>query len=255
MDILAVMSARFLMLTSREQEVLGLSERAALLRYTGLSEEELVWHRLEREPFPEIDLADWDGIILCGSRWDAGAPEETKSQRQRDVEAALDKFYGRIVPADFPFMGLCYGLGTLCQHLGGTITDRYGEEISAPTFTLTPAGRADPMLEGVTERFRAYVGHHEAVGTLPPGMEVLVGGEQAPIQMTRTGTNLYATQFHPELDLDGINLRIEVFADAGYYLPSERPVVEARVLGVDTSAAHRILRNFADRYRESRHTR
>ncbi len=243
------------MITTRADQTLAESEREALLKYTGLTPDQLHWVSVVDNPFPAVDLAQWDGIIMCGSLWDAGAPESSKSAQQKHVEGALAELYARLVPADFPFMGLCYGLGTLCQFLGGTITDRYGEDISAPTFTITPAGRQDPILRGLPDRFRAYVGHHEAVGVLPPGMVTLVAGDDAPIQMTRTGTNLYATQFHPELDLDGITLRIDVFADAGYYPPHLRDAVEARVQNVDTSAAHLILRNFTERYSGSRHHR
>lgn len=236
------------MLCSREQTILAESEREALLRFTGLTSGELVWVQLDYEPFPKIDLTEWDGIILCGSRFDSSADEADKSPLQRDVEQHLRDLYSQIVPADFPFLGLCYGLGTLTSFLGGTVDSRYTEEISAPALTLTAEGKADPLLKGLPDTFRAYVGHHEAVSGLPAEMTLLVSGEVAPVQMTRVGHNVYATQFHPELDLDGINLRIEIFADAGYYSPTDRPLVEARVRGVDTKPAHLVLRNFAELY-------
>ncbi len=240
------------MLTTREQEELAQSERQSLLRFTGLKEEELHWVRLEKDPFPYLDLDEWDGIILCGSRFDSSAPEETKSSWQKDVEAALRELYSRILPADFPFLGLCYGIGTLNSYMGGVVDSTYTEEISAPYLTLTEDGREDPLLRGLASPFRAYVGHHEAVTELAPGLATLVSGEFAPTQMIRAGENVYATQFHPELDLVGIQLRIHIFQDAGYYKPEERALIEERVLDVDTSSAHLVLRNFADRYRGRR---
>ena len=42
-----------------------------------------------------------------------------------------------------------------------------------------------------------------------------------PVQAFRVGQNVYATQFHPELDLEGICTRIEVYKNAGYFDPSE----------------------------------
>lgn len=253
--ILPFVSARFLTLCTREQTILAESEREALLRFTGLPPESLVEVQLDYEPFPNIDLAEWDGIILCGSRFDSSADEADKSPLQRDVEANLREMYAQILEEDFPFLGLCYGLGTLTSYLGGTVDSQYSEEITAPALTLTPAGLADPLLRGLPPVFHAYVGHHEAVSELPEEMTVLVEGEVAPVQMTRVGQNVYATQFHPELDLDGINLRIDIFADAGYFSPEDRHLVEARVRGVNTGPAHQVLRNFVTLHADSARAR
>lgn len=240
--------ARFLMLTTREDESLAQNERAAMLHYTGLSDQELVWVRLEQHPLPRIDFERWDGIILCGSRYDVGADEADKSLRQKEIESNLKQLLVDVIARDFPFMGICYGLGLLTQVLGGDMTREYSEDIGAPILTLTSEGLREPILEGIPPRFHAYVGHHEAVGALPNEMIPLIRGKVAPVQMIRIRRNIFATQFHPELDLEGIQFRIEFFADAGYYPAAERPAVEERVLGIDTSGAHRILSNFIDRY-------
>ncbi|WP_206192475.1 glutamine amidotransferase [Scrofimicrobium canadense] len=240
--------SRFLMLSTRDNDDLALGERSALLKYSGLNHDELTWVRLERDAFPRIDLSAWDGIILCGSRFDVGAPESSKSLKQQEIEGNLHRLLSEIIARDFPFMGICYGLGLLTVQLGGRMDTTYSEDISAPVLTLTSEGLREPLLSNIPPRFQAYVGHHEAVSVLPPDMVTLVQGQAAPTQMIRIGKNVFATQFHPELDLAGIQFRIEFFADAGYYPPSERALVEERVLGVDTSAAHSILRNFATRY-------
>ena len=93
---------------------------------------------------------------------------------------------------------------------------------------LTEAGRADPLLAGVDPEFEAFVGHKEAIRTLPEHAEVLVAGEACPVQMFRIGAHQYATQFHPELDLDGLLYRLETYADNGYYDPAEAEELFAR---------------------------
>ena len=242
------MAKRFLMMTTREIESVAISEREALLRLTGLSESELVNVRLERDPFPTIDLQHWDGIIMCGSAYDVSTPEEQKSLKQKEIEKNLSELVKEVMARDFPLLGICYGLGLFTQALGGKVGPEISEDISAPVLTLTAEGRRDPILDGVPERFRSYVGHHESVIEAPPQMTTLVTGPIAPTQMTRVGKNIYLTQFHPELDYDGISNRIESFADYGYYPPEERELVEQRVSGVDVSHAHKILRNFAERF-------
>jgi GMP synthase (glutamine-hydrolysing) len=50
---------------------------------------------------------------------------------------------------------------------------------------------------------------------------ILAYSESCPVQAFRVGTRVYATQFHPELDLDGLATRIEVYKYAGYFEPEE----------------------------------
>lgn len=240
------MSRRFLMLTTRIDEAVAISERQALLKYTTLRDDELVNARLERGPFPDISLNRWDGIIMCGSHFDVSAPEDKKGLRQRDIEANLRRLCKEAIERDFPILGICYGLGLFTQLLGGQVGPEISEDITAPKLTLTREGQNDPLLAGLPRTFHAYVGHHESVVVRPDALVPLVTGEVAPLQMGRVGKNIYLTQFHPELDLSGINVRIEVFADNGYYPKAERAEVESRVAAVDVSPAHRILSNFVD---------
>lgn len=236
------------MLTTRTYESVAVSEREALLRFTGLAEDELVNVRLERDPFPIIDLSYWDGIILCGSHFDVSMAEEEKSLQQLDIEQNLNRLMLDAMERDFPILGICYGLGIATALLGGVMGPEISEDITAPALTLTKLGRRDPILAGIPERFNAYVGHHESVIEAPAELVPLVTGEVAPMQMGRLGNNIYLTQFHPELDFEGISVRIDAFADHGYYPKSERASVEARVKGVDVGHAHLILSNFVERF-------
>ena len=64
---------------------------------------------------------------------------------------------------------------------------------------------------------------------LPPDAVLLASSPTCPVQMFRVRENLYATQFHPELDLPGIITRIGVYRDYGYFQPKEHDDVVARV--------------------------
>jgi GMP synthase (glutamine-hydrolysing) len=66
--------------------------------------------------------------------------------------------------------------------------------------------------------------------------------------MFRVKRNLYATQFHPELDVPGIVLRIQTYRYAGYFPPDEADRVIAGVRDADVAVPPRILANFAARY-------
>ena len=66
--------------------------------------------------------------------------------------------------------------------------------------------------------------------------------------MFRVRNNLYATQFHPELDVEGIVVRVRAYAEYGYFPPEELEKVVARVRAADVSVPPRILEAFVRRY-------
>ena len=60
--------------------------------------------------------------------------------------------------------------------------------------------------------------------------------------------NLYATQFHPELDVDGIVTREHVYQHAGYFPPAELEELIASLTPARDTETGRMLLNFGDRY-------
>jgi GMP synthase (glutamine-hydrolysing) len=66
--------------------------------------------------------------------------------------------------------------------------------------------------------------------------------------MFRVKENLYATQFHPELDVDGIVTRVHVYQHAGYFPPSELEELIARLTPAVVTEPGRMLANFVARY-------
>lgn len=238
----------FLFLASRVDDVAAGNEHAALLRLGGLDERDLHRVRMEAGPLPAFDLDDYSGVIVGGSPFNSSDPVEEKSPTQRRVEAELSQLLDEIVARDVPFLGACYGVGTLGTHQGAVIDETYGEEVAPVTVRLTPEGRADPLLDGVPDEFAAYVGHKEAVREVPAHVSVLASSDTCPVQMFRVKENLYATQFHPELDLDGILTRIDVYRGHGYFPPEEFDDVAATVRSRHVWAPRLILENFVRRY-------
>jgi GMP synthase (glutamine-hydrolysing) len=238
----------FLLLASRPEDEAADGEYAAFLRLTGLDERELRRVRMEAAPLPEIDLDDWSGILVGGGPFNSSDPPETKTAVQHRVERELRALLDRVVARDFPFFGACYGVGTLGVHQGGIVDRTYGEPVSCTRITLTDAGRADPVLAGMPEHFDAFVGHKEACRTLPPTAVLLASSAACPVQMFRVKQNLYATQFHPELDVPGIVTRVRVYRHAGYFPPHEMDELIARLSPAVVTEPGRMLANFVARY-------
>ncbi|MDQ4503953.1 glutamine amidotransferase [Sinomonas sp. ASV322] len=238
----------FLLLASRDHDVVADDEYRAFCEYGGLAPAELRRVRAEAGPLPDIRLEDYSGVILGGSPFTASDPEDQKSAVQLRVEAEIGALLDGIVAADFPFLGACYGVGLLGTHEGAVVDRRFGEPIGAVKVRLTPAGLLDPLCAGLEEVFEAYVGHKEAVRTLPSSAALLAGSATCPVHMFRFRRNLYATQFHPELDLRGIEHRVEAYRHSGYFPPEEAEAVMERARGAHVHEPHRILRNFVERY-------
>ncbi len=238
----------FLLLATRAEDVPADEEYALFRRATGLDESALVRVRMEAGPLGAIDLDDWSGIFVGGGPFNASDPPEKKSDVQRRVEAEFASMLDQVVARDFPFLGACYGVGTLGAHQGATIDGTYREPISVVEVTRTPEGAADPLLRDLPDAFTAFVGHKEAISQLPASATLLLRGRACPVQMFRVGENVYATQFHPELDVDGITTRIRAYADHGYFAAHELDLTLSAVRRAPVVHTDRILRAFVERY-------
>lgn len=238
----------FLLLASRAEDAAAEDEYQAYLRYGRLDPEQLKRIRMEAGPLPALDLSDYSGIIVGGSPFTSSDPPEHKSQVQHRVEAELARLLDRVVEEDFPFLGACYGVGTLGLHEGAVIDRTYGEGLGGTTITVTPEGLLDPLLQGLPESFIAFTGHKEACTVLPPHAVLLATSPACPVQMFRIKENLYATQFHPELDVGGLVTRIDIYRHAGYFPPesAEELMEDARRFTVTEPMT--ILRNFVKLY-------
>lgn len=238
----------FLFLGTRAEDVVAQQEYDAVLAGSGLRPEELVRVRLEAGPLGELDLGDWSGIVLGGGPYNMSDPEELKAPAQRRAEAELRVLARRVVAADFPFLGACYGIGVLGTLDGGVVDRTFGEPIGALPVRLTDAGRADPLFGVMPEEFDAYLGHKEAVARLPHGAVLLASTDTCPVHAFRLGRHVYATQFHPELDPVAICDRIDAYSAHGYYEPHEQEQLKAAARAAMVTEPVRLLARFVELY-------
>ncbi|HEY3260365.1 MAG TPA: glutamine amidotransferase [Pseudonocardiaceae bacterium] len=242
----------FLLVATRAHDAVAEAEYQAFLRFGRLSQAELVRVRLESAPLdelvPGLDLNDYSGVILGGSPFTSSDPPAEKSPAQVRVEGELERLIGDVLKLDVPFLGACYGIATLGSHLGGVIDRTFAEPVGAVPVSLTADGLADPLLAGLPETFLAFVGHKEALQALPPGAVLLAGSAACPVQMFQVGEHQYATQFHPELDVPGIIVRIHAYRHNGYFHPDEVDLLIEQVSAVEVRWPARILANFTARY-------
>jgi len=244
----STVNAPFLLLSIRGEDEAAADEYRAFMRFADRDETGMHRISLTHEPLGLIDLADWSGIILGGGPYNVSDPQDSKTTTQRRVESELSALLGRIVDEDFPFLGCCYGVGTLGAVIGAGIDRTYPEPVGGMSITVTEAGRADPLFAELPDEFDAYGGHKEAAATLPDDAVRLATSPQCPVQAFRVGENVYATQFHPELDLAGIETRVEAYKNHGYFAPESAEQLKTEARQWNVRYPHMILRRFVERY-------
>lgn len=241
----------FLILQLRPINLASDDEFAAYLKYGGLKVHEAHRVRMEKEKIPEIDFNDYSGIIIGGGPSNVSDDEESKPNYQKRFEKELNSLLDKAFNEDFPIFGNCYGLGAIVKNQGAKVSrEKYAEKIGAVKIKLTEAGKSDELLTGLPANFMAYGGHNEACQNLPDGAILLASSDDCPVQMIRIGKNIYASQFHTELDAEGTLVRIEIYKNHGYFSPKDIETIRKRTLKHDVTYPFTILKNFIQKYKQ-----
>jgi GMP synthase (glutamine-hydrolysing) len=240
-----------LILQLRPEDAICDSEYACILKYGSIKASSAVRLRIEKDGIPSrLDPRHYSAIIVGGSPFDISTPPDKKSPIQHKIEDDFKRLFDRVLPYDIPFLGCCSGNGLLGNYLGTTISGRYREAVGCAQVSLTPEGKSDPLLQDFPETFDVLLGHKEACDSAPTQATLLLTSRNCPVQMFRVGTNVYATQFHPEGDADEFCLRIDAYKHHGYFEPAEAVALKKAVSAKPTPYGQEILRRFVARYSE-----
>lgn len=143
----------------------------------------------DRLPEPEECV----GVVMTGSH-------AMVSERLPWMER-LAEWMRRLVEAEVPFLGICFGHQLLAQALGGRVDFHpRGREIGTVPIELTPAAASDALFSGMPSHFAAHAVHAQSVRELPPGAVLLAGNDFEPTHAFRVGARAWGIQFHPEFN-------------------------------------------------------
>ena len=132
------------------------------------------------------------GIILSGSHMSA-------------YEEATDKAPAAVFAADVPVLGICYGMQTMAQQLGGKVEPGETREFG---FARVRARGHTRLLDGIEDHrspeghglLDVWMSHGDKVTELPPGFKLMASTDSCPIAgMADEVRGFYAVQFHPEV--------------------------------------------------------
>src|SRR5262245_18926352 len=178
---------RVLCLTHEEMGPAGLF--ADVVRARG---DDLLEWNVSAGPPPESP-AHFDALVVFGGSMHVDQEERHPwLPEQHDlVEDALDR--GQ------PLLAVCLGAQMVARVRGAHVGPAPEPEIGWHEVELTEAGRADPVLGALPERFDALEWHSYAF-EMPPGGELLARIRVCP-QAFRLDEKTWAVQFHPEATL------------------------------------------------------
>ena len=132
------------------------------------------------------------GIILSGSHMSA-------------YEESNDQVSQAVFEAGVPVLGICYGMQTMAQQLGGKVESgtkrEFGyAEVRAHNHTKLLEGIEDFKGEDGEGMLKVWMSHGDKVSELPPGFVVMASTPSCPIAgMADEKRRFYAVQFHPEV--------------------------------------------------------
>lgn len=242
------MSKPFLILQLRPVDAAADQEFNAFLEYGGLSEDGVVRIQMDRDSLPPLSLEDYSAVIVGGGPSNVSDSPEKKSEKQKEFEEWLFPYLREIVEKDIPYFGACYGLGALVSAISGEVSkDRYAE--SAGAVSISIEGQ-DDLLSDLDDPFWAFVGHKESVQNLPDDFTLLASSPACPYHLIRSGRNVYASQFHPELDAEGICTRIDIYKHEGYFAPEDAESLKEECCAANVVVPMQIFKRFIDRYRQ-----
>lgn len=244
------MKKPLLILQLRPEDLASDKEFEAFLHYSNLHEDDVVRIRMEKGKLPNVHLDDYSAVIVGGGPSNASDSLEDRYDYQVTFEAWLESIIHEIAERDFPYLGACYGLGILTRTLGGRVAKEQSEPVVAIPITLTESGSKDPLLKHLPESFYGVVGHKESSVELPEGFELLATGETCKHQLVRYKNNIYATQFHPELDATYAAERVDIYKDMGYFPVKEADTIKSELLKHSITVPQLFIKAFVEHYRQ-----
>ncbi len=160
-----------------------------------LAEDGVAWDAVELDRGESIPaLAGYDQLWAMGGPmdvWEEDRHPWLVAEKRAIREAVLER--------GMPYLGVCLGHQLLGAALGGEVGKAPRAEVGVLDVELTEAGRADPLFEGIADRFKALQWHGAEVRRAPRGATVLARSPLCAVQAMRVGRHAYGMQYHCEI--------------------------------------------------------
>ncbi len=217
-------------------------ERVSFAKRLGLPLDAIVPHDLLQGPPSLEKVKRYDAILIGGSgEFDVSKRNlpffDTTLQRLREM-----------VDLGGPMFASCFGFQLLVQALGGNIiNDPANVEIGTFKVYLTPEAQQDELFSVLPDAFYAQLGHKERAESMPPGVVTLAFSDKVAHEAMRIpGKPIWATQFHPELDLQDHLVRFRRYLNIYARLFTEQQIQEMLDAFKPSPETERLLPRFLE---------
>lgn len=147
----------------------------------------------------QINPLDYDAVIVLGGSM--GVYQTDIFPYLNDEMALIRK----CVAADHPMLGICLGSQLTAGALGQKVyKGTNGREVGFMDIELTDAAATTPLRHFHKSKTKIFQWHGDTFD-LPPEAKLLASSPQYQNQAFQIGQNIFATQFHPEVDNNGIS--------------------------------------------------
>ena len=226
----------FVTRTGRKAEVWELTARA--IEKKGM-EFKVHFPVLDSNDFPKI--GNQDAVIIPGSVF---TPKKEFVEKTKWMKNLLS-FIRRVVDAEIPLFGMCFGHQAIGAAYGVYPIDLDDKVIAEAAFhklRLTKEGIRDLLFSGIPKEFNAIEFHYSYLPGLPPNSIHLAKGINIEIQAFRMFDHVWGVQFHPDYGLTNALQVIE------RYRPAWPKALQERKLNLDCPDLHnlKVLDNFLD---------
>jgi GMP synthase (glutamine-hydrolysing) len=155
------------------------------------------------------DLGNYSAVIFGGSG-EVNISEWDKQTKKRIEQ--LKPLVVWITTNDYPSLFICLGHQLLAHFLGSEVKqDPNQKEVGTFKIKLSELGKNSLLFKDIPDEFYVVEGHKESVMSLPEKAKLLALSERCNIQAMQFGNNVFSTQFHAELDKQGLYERLKLF--------------------------------------------
>ena len=149
------------------------------------------------------DLEEIGGLIVFGGEMNV---DEIDQHPYLLTQRALMR---RAVDAGLPVLGICLGAQMLARAFDAPVYRAPVRELGFKPVRVTDLGQRDALLGAFQSGDRVFQWHEDTFD-LPGGADLLVAGDDVPVQAFRLGGQAWGVQFHFEVDADGVEGRLRV---------------------------------------------
>ena len=187
-----------------EADITKPEEHSSFAKRLGVSVDSVVQFDIFSQEMNVQNIQQYDGILVGGSG-------EYSVLDNHPIIKRFNNFVGELSTIGKPMFASCFGFQALALALGGTIIkDPDNAEVGSFDLITTKDAEQDILFGKLPSHFIAQLGHQDQASILPSCAVNMASSEKTPHQAFRLkDSDVFATQFHPELTNEDNRLRFQ----------------------------------------------